>query len=399
MVANDAMGFPEPVRSDRMVGGEHTTLGGEHPAGTLSQWADRMPATVVDGGLAVAMLAAMVVFRVATPPHLGARLPLDLALTAVIAGSLAVRRRMPLAGYVTGTAGLVVESLWVTPGDLTPLANVIGLYSLGRYATRRRAWLGLLVVVPGVLAFFAPKNGASAPAQAGVLFVWFLAWVGGYRAARRRERMEAVRRLMRRAAINDERLRIARELHDVIGNTVNAMLVQAGAGRMVLDTDPERARALFASVERTGRDALDELDRALGILRFDGSVEDQPGLADLERVVQPMADAGLQVHVAIGQELPQLPRSLDASAYRIVQEALTNALRHGRARTADVVIRVDANVLLIDVRDDGRGPAPGYQPGRGLVGVVERVAAFGGAVQHGRGPEAGFDLHVSLPLP
>jgi signal transduction histidine kinase len=232
---------------------------------------------------------------------------------------------------------------------------------------------------------------------AGVLFIWLLAWAGGYGAARRREQAEDRRRSMRRDAVIEERVRIARELHDVIGHTVNAMLMQAGAGRMVLDTDPDRAREMFATVERTGRDALEELDRVLGALRADD--EDQPGLDDLDRVVRPIVDAGMRVTVQIEPEGQGLPRSLDLSAYRIIQEGLTNALRHGRARSAVVTVQVTGRRLAIEIRDDGSGPTPGYQPGHGLLGIAERAGVFGGSVEHGHGRATGFTLRVELPLP
>jgi signal transduction histidine kinase len=282
---------------------------------------------------------------------------------------------------------------------LSPFPNLIGLYSLGLYGSPARARLGPVLVLPGVLAYFAPQADESVAAPVGVLFVWLLAWAAGYSTARRRERMESRRRLMRREAIIDERVRIARDLHDVIGHAVNAMLVQAGAGRMVLDTDPDRAREMLAGVERTGRDALGELDRVLGVLRADD--DSQPGLDDLDQIVRPMVDAGIAVRVHIEPAAQGLPRSLELSAYRIVQEGLTNALRHGHARSAEVVVGVTDGAMVVVVRDDGRGPAPGYQPGRGLLGIAERVGVFGGTVEHGHGhgPGTGFTLRAELPLP
>jgi signal transduction histidine kinase len=317
-------------------------------------------------------------------------------MSVVIAGPLAARRRAPVTSYATGSVGLIVEALWLGPNELSPYANLIGLYSVGLYASRRRAYLGPVLALPGIAGYFASQEKVSPAAPASVLLLWLLAWATGYSAARRRERTEANRRLLRRQAIVDERIRIARELHDVIGHTVNAMLVQAGAGRMVLDSDPERAREMLASVERTGRAALTELDRVLGVLRADD--EGQPGLDDLDRVVRPLVDAGMAIRVTIEPAAHDLPRSLELSAYRIVQEALTNALRHGRARSASVDIRVADGALLVEVSDDGRGPAPGYQPGRGLLGVAERVDVFGGSVAHGRGAKAGFTISAKLPI-
>ncbi|MEE1829680.1 histidine kinase dimerization/phosphoacceptor domain-containing protein [Streptomyces sp. SP17KL33] len=153
----------------------------------------------------------------------------------MIAAGLAVRRRAPLAGYVVGTVGLVVEALWVGPGQLTPVANLIGVHSLGLYASPRRAGLGALLVPPGVLAHFAPKDDPWVT-QVAVVLVWLLVWAAGCATARRRRETEELRRLLRRETVVAERVRIARELHDVVGHSVNAMLVQAGAGRMVLDT-------------------------------------------------------------------------------------------------------------------------------------------------------------------
>jgi signal transduction histidine kinase len=356
----------------------------------------RVPPMVVDIGLAALLLVAMVSVRVAEAAELGDHFLAALGLSVVIAGPLAGRRRAPVAAYAVGSAGLIVEALWLGPNDLSPYANLIGLYSVGLYASQRRAWFGPVLVLPGVLGYFASQENVPAAAPAGVLFVWLLAWTTGYSSARRRERTEANRRLLRRQAIIDERIRIARELHDVVGHTVNAMLVQAGAGRMVLDTDPDRTREMLASVERTGREALAELDRVLGVLRADD--EGQPGLDDLDRVVRPLVDAGMAVRVKIEPAAQDLPRSLELSAYRIVQEALTNALRHGRARSADVDIRVADGALLVEVSDDGRGPSPGYQPGRGLLGVAERVDVFGGSVTHGRGAASGFTISAKLPI-
>ncbi|GAA0945752.1 sensor histidine kinase [Virgisporangium aurantiacum] len=361
-------------------------------------------AVALDLSLAAAFLVAMVAIRVAEG---GDRLALAVVLSVVIAGSLVPRRRYPLGSYVVGSSGLVVESLAVSPGQLTPYANLIGLYALGFHASRGRALVGPVILVPGVLAYFAHENGSSVASAVGVVVVWLLAWAAGYAVARRREQMEAYRRLVRREAVINERVRIARELHDVIGHTVNTMLVQAGAGRVVLDTDPDRARELLVSVERTGRNALAELDRVLGVLRSDD--EPEPGLDDLDTVVRPLVDAGMAVRVELDASLGGtsgtdsaargLPRGLELSAHRIVQEGLTNALKHGRARSATVRIRLDAmSTLVVEVRDDGRGPGAGYRPGRGLLGIAERVSVLGGTVEHGPAPGRGFVLRALLPV-
>jgi len=305
-----------------------------------------------------------------------------------------------VASYAVGTAALAVEALWLTPGPFSSMANLIGLYSLGQYATRRRVLWGPVIMLPGVASYFVGDETAAPPVvPAGVVFLWLLAWGVGYAAARRRERQESDRRLMRRDAVVDERNRIARELHDLLGHTMSVMLVQVGAARVVLDGDPDKARQILAGVERTGREALDELDRVLGVLRRADGADLQPGLAELPRLVRRTAEAGMDVTVLVDPPLPQLPGSIDLSAYRIVQEALTNAVRHGRAASAAVAVRCDGKRVEVDVRDDGRGPNPGYQPGRGLLGIAERVDVFGGTVEHGGRDEGGFRVRAVLPLP
>jgi signal transduction histidine kinase len=247
------------------------------------------------------------------------------------------------------------------------------------------------------MAYFAGFD-VPRPLPIGVLFLWLLTWAVSYDNARRRERQARQRRRMILDAVADERTVIARELHDLIGHTVNVMLVHAGAARTVLDSSPDQARALLLEMERTGRETLEELDQVLGVLRQDDGAR-RSGLADLPRLAQRMTDVGMTVTVRVEPPAPPLPRGIDLSAYRIVQEALTNALRHGRATTADVTVRcADASVEL-DVRDNGRGPLPGYLPGRGLLGIAERAAVFSGTVEHGGGDGGGFRVRSVLPLP
>ncbi|MGW1669785.1 sensor histidine kinase [Streptomyces sp. NPDC002324] len=385
-----------------------------------------------DVASAAVVLVAMVAVRLGAGGDADASSAVTVALGAVIAGSLAFRRRAPLAGFVVGTAGLAVEALWAGPGPLTPVANLIGVHALGLYASPRRAALGALLVPPGVLAYFAPKDD-PAVVPVAVVLVWLLVWAAGCSTARGRRETERLRRLLRRESIVAERVRIARELHDVVGHSVNAMLVQAGAGRLVLDTDPERTRELLSSVERTGRDALTELDRLLGVLRADDDRADDDradddradvdraddplgplGLAGpdrngtaleprhLDRLVGPMADAGMDVRLRMEPETLTLPGALRLPVHRIVQEALTNALRHGHARSAEVTVRRQrwGDTVLVRVVDAGRGPTPRYRPGRGLRGIGERAAAHGGSMAHGpAGDGGGFALSVELPLP
>jgi signal transduction histidine kinase len=358
-----------------------------------------LPAGAVDAALAGVAVATMVAERLTATPSPDAPLP-AVALAAVIGGSLAFRRRAPVTSYAVGTAALAAEALWLGPGGLSSLANLVGLYSVGHHATSRRALWGPAIALPGIAAYFAGDDTpAPAAVPAGVVFAWLLTWAVGYAAARRRELQEGDRRLMRREAILDERGRIARELHDLLGHTMSVMLVQTGAARVVLDSEPDKAREILAGVERTGREALDELDRVLGLLRRDDDTHLQPGLAELPRLVERTAEAGMAVTVRVDPPRPRLPSSIDLSAYRIVQEALTNAFRHGRAASAAVAVRCDGRRVEVEVLDAGRGPQPGYQPGRGLLGICERATVLGGTVEYGGTDGGGFRVRAVLPLP
>jgi signal transduction histidine kinase len=371
--------------------------------------ARRIPSPVLDGALAAGFLAALLIELARSAPLPGIRLALAIALDLAIAGSLALRRRMPLAAFTVGSVALAAGALWTSRSGVAPYANMISTYSLGLYAKRARAWWGLLLVFPGVLVYFsrAAHGGTGGADPAGVLLSWVLAWAVGYSSARRREEQEAARHAMRRQAVAEERSRLARELHDLVGHTVNVMVVQAGAARLVLDRDLAKAREVITGLEFTGRQALTELDRMLGVLRRDGPHADGPAspdeelsmprIADLPRLAERMTEAGIRVTIRMDPAFPQFARSLEMSAYRIAQEALTNSLKHGRARSATVAVRLDGDVLNIAVTDDGSGPPAGYQPGRGLLGIAERVSAFGGSLQHGRSDQGGFQLVAALP--
>ncbi|MBM7773044.1 signal transduction histidine kinase [Actinokineospora baliensis] len=327
---------------------------------------------LLDGALAVAAFAAMAAVG-----------PGPWWLAAAVAAGLALRRRMPLIGYLLGTAALMGGGLLGVADPIAPYANLLGMHALGAYAPVRRALWGPVLVLPGVLAYYAHLS-EPAVTVTGTMFFWLLAWAVGFGTARSRERAS----LMRRAAVAEERTRMARELHDLVGHTVNVMLVQAGASRVVLDKDPDKARELLAGVERTGREALEELDRVLAALR----TEDP----DLGRLAARMAEVGMAVDLRV--EAGGLPGPVEFAVYRIVQEALTNALTHGGARSATVSVVSSGAGVAVEVCDRGRGPRPGYRVGRGLTGITERAEVLGGTVVHGGGDGGGFTVRVLLPL-
>jgi len=344
---------------------------------------------LIDAGLAALLFAAMLAERLVSG-H-----PAGIALSVVIAGALCFRRSWPLTSYLVGSAALSAEALFVQVSPISPYANLIGVYSLGLYATRNRALVGPPAILVGLVAYFS--GGSDLLVPAGVLFSWLLAWGLGFGAARRREERETARHLLQRQVADDERNRIARELHDLVGHTVNVMLVQAGAARRVLDTDPAQSRELLISLETAGRQALDELDQVLGLLRAaQPELPPLPSLAALPSLTARLSQAGVRVDATI--EPGELSHTVDRSAYRIVQEALTNAVKHGRAGSASVRVRREGSDLLIEVDDDGAGVASGYTAGSGLLGIAERAAMLGGHVTHGPRPSGGFSVRAKLPL-
>jgi signal transduction histidine kinase len=266
-------------------------------------------------------------------------------------------------------------------------------------ADHRRWVVGFFVGTPGLRR--------TDPVQlAYVLLVWIGGWAFGYARARRGEDQERVRQALEREVIAEERVRMSRELHDVVGHTVNLLVVQAGAARMTLEQDPAQARELLKSMENTGRETLADLDRVLATLRGDSEQADErpgpviptPGLAQLPELVRRFHDSGVDTQLSVDPRL-QLPRDLDLSAYRIVQEALTNTLKHAAPCAATVAVaRVDRS-MIIEVSDTGPGVRQTDPRGRGLVGIAERVSMCGGVLEHGDGEHGGFRLRAVLPLP
>jgi signal transduction histidine kinase len=367
-----------------------------------------VPPLVVDAGIAATFIV-MVAAEAVRQPMPGARTALFALLTLVLAASLVLRRKWPLAALVIGVAALVVESFLHVATVFTPLATLVGAYSVGLYATRTRARWGLLIIVAGVIGYFIGTPGLrrTDPVQlAYVLLVWLGGWAFGYARARRGEDQERVRRALEREVIAEERVRMSRELHDVVGHTVNLLVVQAGAARMTLEHDPAQARELLKSMEDTGRATLADLDRVLATLRGDSQPADQrsgtmipaPGLAQLPELVGRFHDSGVDTRLSVDPGL-RLPRDLDLSAYRIVQEALTNTLKHAAPCAATVAVERANGSMIIEVSDTGPGVGQTDPNGRGLVGIAERVSMCGGVLEHGNGEHGGFRLRAVLPLP
>ena len=238
-----------------------------------------------------------------------------------------------------------------------------------------------------------------------------VAWVAGWALRERAERAEAAeeraaqaerdREAAARIAVAEERSRIARELHDIVAHAVSVMVLQVGAVRHKLPDALAEDRDALRSVERAGRTALAEMRRLLAAMRRDGDEAEllpQPGLDGLDSLLDEIGRAGLPVELHVDGEPFPLPRGVDLSAYRIVQEGLTNALKHARASDADVTVRYRPDELKIEVRDNGRGSATSDGLGHGLVGIRERVKIYGGEMSAGTATEGGFVLSTRLPL-
>jgi len=343
--------------------------------------------------------------------------PLWFDVLAVIAFTtpLLARRRFPfkapLAMYVAFGAVSFVDGRLV-PSDFVALpAALAGLVVIGMYPDRSRAVAGL-VIVQGI----AVVVGHNDPRQKGGDYLWLaivfaVAWTVGFgiggkfrevdEAKERAERAEREREERARRAVADERARIARELHDVIGHSVSVMTVQSSAVRRLLEPDQEKERAALLVVERTGREALAEMRRMVGVLRRPEeapALAPQPSLEQLERLVEQARDAGLPVELRIEGAPKQLPTGVDLTAYRLVQEGLTNAIKHARAQRAEVVVRYSDGHVELTVSDDGPGGGDGDKGGHGLVGMRERVSVYGGELEAGPRPEGGYRLRARLPV-
>ena len=294
-------------------------------------------------------------------------------------------------------AGLPIQLY--APDTLFPAAALVALYAV---AATRAPWVSLpaLGAVLGLTALSSPELplgdvGFGMAIAAGV-------WALGEAA---RNRHKAIAEQTRRA-VGEEQARIARELHDVIAHSVSVIVVQAAAADDVFDERPDQARAALRSIEAAGREALGELRRLLapvgGPVAGEDPPQPQPGLARLDELVEPLRAAGLWVTVddADGDGVA-LPAGVDLSAYRIVQEALTNTLRHASAGCAEVVVRRLPDLLELEIVDDGCGPAAGHASagaGRGIAGMRERAAMLGGTLEAGPRPDGGFRVHARLPL-
>jgi signal transduction histidine kinase len=330
---------------------------------------------------------------------------------------LAARRRFPQSVLATSvTTGLAFAALGLPTVFLGP-AILVPVYTVAAYGGRRASLAGLAAVEIAMAAVQLTPARAELSTWVGNALVVGAAWllgrfVGDRRvyAARLEARtveLEQAREELARRAVADERLRIARELHDVVAHSMSVIAVQSGVGAHVADSQPGEARKALAAIEATSRAALDELRRLLGVLRQDGepqgSLAPAPGLADLDTLLGQVVEAGLALKLRVEGVRPQVPLGVDLSAYRIVQEALTNVVKHAGPAQAQVTVCYGDREVTVEVTDDGRGAAALAGDGRagaghGLVGMRERVALFGGDLEVGPRPGGGFRVAARLPF-
>jgi signal transduction histidine kinase len=385
----------------------------------------------LDAALAVllAFLALLPLWLVPTSAGGRAADLLASALALAMTLPIAFRRRWPVQVLATTVIATILAAL-TGPSSGVGLAVLIAIYSVAVYADRResRAALALtMIAVAVVVTLVLVSTDPALPLAIlplGVVIVWTIVgavWLLGDLVRSRSEAVEELRQRNAelviereenaRLAVADERARIARELHDAVAHSLSVMVVQAGAARRALETaEPdgevaaERARGALAAIEATGRDTLSEMRRVVGALRPTGDepYEPQPSLDGLDRLLTTVREAGLPVELVVEGEARPIPRGVDLSAYRVVQESLTNTLKHANAASARVRLRYGADALDVEVTDDGRGAAARLletpHRGYGLAGMRERVAMVGGEIVAQPGPSGGFVVHARLPL-
>jgi signal transduction histidine kinase len=330
------------------------------------------------------------------------------AALAVALGAAAARRSrdpLPLLGLILAVsiAALAMPILAEPTNSGVFVFFLLAVYSAAAHTSGRRTLLAGGMTVGLFVTGLDSSGGINADNVIFLALILGAPWVAGRAVRQRRlnDRELVQEKTRAAAAIMEERARIARELHDVVAHSISVMVIQARGGRHVLESDPADARDAFANIERTGQQALDEMRRLLGMLRRGDealTLAPQPSLKELGALVEQVRAAGLPVQVAVEGEPRDLPPGVELSAFRIVQEALTNALTHAGPARAQVVLRYRADDFELEISDDGPGMGAASGSGYGLVGMRERVEVYGGELEAGRRPEGGYALRVRLPL-
>jgi signal transduction histidine kinase len=328
---------------------------------------------------------------------------------------LAFGRRAPVVPLAVGALLMAVSNQWAPPLANTGtffVAYVIAVYWAGRYLGGRSVIPAIAMLVVALpLATIEPGQPFSVSDAAFIAVAFAGPFATGQGIRRRHEQehrlrgrarqLEAEQDLRAREAVAEERVRIARELHDVVAHAISVIVLQARGGRRLLPDGADESREALDAIQRTAEDALTEMRRLLGMLRRpddQAELAPQPGLGDIDGLVAKLNATGLPVTVSVEGSPRELAPGVDVSAYRIVQEALTNALKHAGPATARVTVRYSPSDLILEIADDGPGSGTGGGSGQGLAGIRERVAIYGGELTAGRGAGGGFTVRARLPL-
>jgi signal transduction histidine kinase len=334
---------------------------------------------------------------------------------AILVPPIVARRTFPFAGpavYWLVAAGIsAVDPLLIPYTEALFPIGMADAFLLGNLRHARQTALGLAVVVAGAVTIVWNIPGHSASQLVFVPLEFAISWVAGFAVRERAVQAEAAesratqaeleRDTVARIAVAEERTRIARELHDIVAHAVSVMVLQVGAVRHKLPASMSEDREALIGVERAGRAALAEMRHLLDAMREDGEgveLGPQPGLDRLDALLHDVGRAGLPVRLQVDGDPLELPRGIDISAYRIVQEGLTNALKHAHATQAEVALRYASGQLGIEVSDNGRGAAKDDGRGHGLIGIHERVKLYNGEMTTTTTNGNGFILSARLPL-
>ena len=378
-------------------------------------------ARLIDVAIAV-VLTVLALTTVAGRTNASADFRNDDVLGAVLVASqtlpLVLRRVLPFGVFLVINAAVIAHSaIGYEVVQAGTFGSLIAFYGAASMTDTRRGIIAGIIGALSMAGFFATNRGEWDVADiATTSGTWAIAWLAGTFIRLRGEQAEAAgarvasleieRDARAREAVADERARMARELHDIVGHALNVIVIQAAGARRVFDTRPEVSREALASIESAGREALSDMERMLGVLRATEAGETaggpQPGLGDLPGLAAHVAEAGIPVEVDIEGERHDIPASVDLSAFRIVQEALTNSLKHSGASRASVKVRYEPDEVEVEVVDNGRG-ATAQRPersigGRGHLGMRERVSLFGGEISVGPVTGGGYRVQARLPF-
>jgi signal transduction histidine kinase len=358
----------------------------------------RLHPRALDLGLALATFAVSASASTRHPHE-----PVGIALGGLASAALLWRRQHPVS-VVGATTAATVAAL-AAGGWPVPFQLAIALMTLATAAPPYARRIAAGSIAATLVTLVASGRGLEETGFHTVFLIaaWFVGDSIGSRRAYVREieekadRLERERETEARRAVAEEQARIGRELHDVIAHALSVIVVQAGAADDVFEVEPVRARGAVRAIDAAARDALGDLRRVLGTLQDGNGYHPQPGLARLDSLVDQVRATGLDVSLEVEGPRRPLPASVDLSAFRIVQEALTNVIKHAGAAHAKVRVRF-GDELLLEIRDDGRGTANGNGGGSGLIGMQERVALLGGSVEAGNAAGGGFLVSAQIPV-